>query len=61
MKNNRQMHPRIIECKEDSPNERIIKSRLNPNENTKLENFSTDDLPLNTFMNYITELIVNED
>ena len=60
--------PMIITCHQGSPNERILKSKMNPpssQNNNDLyrndENYITDDVNISTFMDYLTKLIVKKD
>lgn len=50
--------PKFVECDQGSPNERLIKSRLNPSESVNYENFFTDDIPLKVFMKHLCEVTV---
>jgi protein transport protein SEC23 len=60
--------PKVITCHQGSPNERILKSKLNPptaqnsNPNYQLdENYITDDVNLKTFMEFLVKLVVKKD
>jgi len=60
--------PKVITCHQGSPNERILKSKLNPptaqNSNSAYqldENYITDDVNLKTFMDYLIKLAVKKD
>ena len=60
--------PKIITCHQGSPDERILKSKLNPpsaqNSNAAYqldENYITDDVNLKTFMDYLVKLVVKKD
>lgn len=60
--------PIVITCHQGSPNERILKSKLNPpsaqsgNDLYRSdENYITDDVNLKTFMDYLTKLVVKKD
>ena len=57
--------PRLMECHPGSPFERVLKSKLNPKaaktEDDTDENYSTDDVNLKTFMDYLVKLVVKSD
>ena len=60
--------PKVITCHQGSPDERILKSKLNPpsaqtgNDLYRNdENYITDDVNLKTFMDYLTKLVVKKD
>ena len=60
--------PKVITCYQGSPDERILKSKLNPpsaQSGNDLyrndENYITDDVNLKTFMDYLTKLVVKRD
>lgn len=60
--------PKVVTCHQGSPDERILKSKLNPpsaqNSNDLYrndENYITDDVNMKTFMDYLTKLVVKKD
>ena len=57
--------PRLIECYPSAPFERVLKSKLNPTsaktQDDSDENYSTDDVNLKTFMDYLMKLVVKSD
>lgn len=57
--------PRFIECHPGAPFERVLKSKLNPRaaktQEDSDENYSTDDVNLKTFMDYLVKLVVKSD
>jgi protein transport protein SEC23 len=60
--------PKVITCHQGSPDERILKSKLNPpsaqsgNDLYRQdENYITDDVNMKTFMDYLTKLVVKKD
>jgi protein transport protein SEC23 len=60
--------PKIIVCHQGSPDERILKSKMNPpsaQSNNELyrndENYITDDVNLSVFTDYLSKLIVKKD
>ena len=57
--------PRFIECFPGAPFERVLKSKLNPRaaktQEDSDENYSTDDVNLKTFMDYLIKLVVKSD
>lgn len=60
--------PKVVTCHQGSPDERILKSKLNPpsaQSGNDLyrndENYITDDVNLKTFMDYLTKLVVKKD
>ena len=57
--------PRFIECYPSAPFERVLKSKLNPKaaktQDDSDENYSTDDVNLKTFMDYLIKLVVKSD
>ena len=66
--NDRLPEPSCIKCHQGSPNERILKSKLNPpssqNSNNAYqtdENYITDDVNLRTFMDFLSKLVVKKD
>ena len=59
---------RYLICHQGSPNERILKSKLNPPVSSSgsdlyrnEENYITDDVSLKTFMDYLAKLVVKKD
>lgn len=60
--------PKVLTCHQGSPDERILKSKLNPpsaqagNDLYRNdENYITDDVNMKTFMEYLTKLVVKKD
>lgn len=60
--------PKVVTCYQGSPDERILKSKLNPpsaQSGNDLyrndENYITDDVNMKTFMDYLTKLVVKKD
>lgn len=57
--------PRFMECYPGAPFERVLKSKLNPKagktQEDSDENYSTDDVNLKTFMDYLMKLVVKSD
>ena len=60
--------PTIIECYPGSPDERLLKSKLNPPSSgvsdqlvSEGDNYITDDTNIETFMEFLIKLIVKVD
>ncbi len=59
--------PSVKKCYPGSPDERILKSKLNPaskknkNLEEENENYITDDVNMKTFMDYLIKLVVKKD
>ena len=68
IKEDRLPEPSLITCYQGSPNERILKSKLNPpssqssNSDYQIdENYITDDVNLKTFNDFLSKLVVKND
>ena len=60
--------PRVVSCYPGAPDERLLKSKLNPASAQKGneayqqdENYITDDVNLKVFMDYLVDLVVRQD